>query len=66
MLIKSNASGFNHATPSEITSASTYQGRRELMKLMATGAAGAALATWASREAMAQNVAKPWKSTKIS
>ena len=61
MLIKSNASGFNHATPSEITSASTYQGRRDLMKLMATGAAGAALATWASREAMAQSVTKPGK-----
>ena len=61
MLIKINASGFNHATPSEITSASTYQSRREMMKLMATGAAGAALATWASREAMAQTVAKPGK-----
>ena len=61
MLIKTNANGFNHATPSEITSASTYQGRRDLMKLMATGAAGAALATWASREAMAQTVAKPGK-----
>ena len=61
MLIKTNTSGFNHATPSEITSASTYRGRRDLMKLMATGAAGAALATWASREAMAQAVAKPGK-----
>ena len=61
MLIKTNASGFNHAIPSDITSASTYQRRRELMKLMATGAAGATLATWASREAMAQTVAKPGK-----
>ena len=61
MLIKTNASGFNHAIPSEITSASAYRSRRDLMKLMATGAAGAALATWASREALAQAVAKPGK-----
>ena len=61
MLIKTNASGFNHPIPSEITSASTYQSRRDLMKLMATGAAGAALTTWASREAMAQAGPKPGK-----
>ena len=61
MLIKTNANGFNHAIPSDITSASTYQSRRELMRLMATGAAGATLATWASREAVAQTVAKPGK-----
>ena len=61
MLIKTNANGFNHTIPSEITSASAYQSRRDLMKLMATGAAGAALASWASREAMAQTLAKPGK-----
>ncbi len=61
MLIKTNAIGFDHPISSDITSASTYQSRRELMKLMATGAAGAALATWASREAMAQAVTKPGK-----
>ncbi len=61
MLIKTNANGFNQAMPSEITTHGTYQGRREMMKLMATGAAGAALASWASREAMAQTVAKPGK-----
>ena len=61
MLIKTNANGFNHLAPSEITSASTYQSRRGLMRLMATGAAGAALASWAGREAMAQTVAKPGK-----
>ena len=61
MLIKTNANGFDHPISSDITSASTYQSRRELMKLMATGAAGAALATWASREAMAQAVTKPGK-----
>ena len=61
MLIKTNANGFNHDIPSEITPANAYQSRRDLMRLMATGAAGAALATWAGREAMAQTVAKPGK-----
>ena len=61
MLIKTNANGFNHLAPSEITPASTYQSRRSLMRLMATGAAGAVLASWAGREAMAQTVAKPGK-----
>jgi sulfoxide reductase catalytic subunit YedY len=61
MLIKTNASGFNHPLPSEITSLATYQGRRDMIKLMATGAAGAAMAGWASREALAQTVAKPGK-----
>jgi len=61
MLIKTNASGFNHPVSSEMTTLSAYQGRRDLMKLMATGAAGAALATWAGREALAQSVAKPGK-----
>ena len=61
MLIKTNASGFNHPLPSEITSRAAYQGRRDLIKLMATGAAGAAMAGWAGREALAQTVAKPGK-----
>jgi len=61
MLIKTSSSGFNHSVSSEITGQSTYQGRRDLMKLMATGAAGAALATWAGREALAQTYQKPGK-----
>ena len=61
MLIKTSDSGFNHPLPSEITSHGTYQGRRDLIKLMASGAAGAALATWAGREALAQTVTKPGK-----
>ena len=66
MLIKTNANGFNHLASSEITPASTYQGRRDMIKLMATGAAGAALATWAGREAMAQTVAKPGKGAALA
>ena len=61
MLIKNNANGFHPTVAGNITPPSTYQGRRDLMKLMATGAAGAALASWASRQAMAETVAKPGK-----
>ena len=61
MLIKTNARGFDHSVPSEITPQAVYTGRRDLIKLMATGAAGAAMASWAGREAMAQGVAKPGK-----
>jgi sulfoxide reductase catalytic subunit YedY len=61
MLIKTDNSGFIHPFSSEITPQDVYQRRRDLMKLMATGAAGAALAGWAGREAMAQGVAKPGK-----
>jgi methionine sulfoxide reductase catalytic subunit len=54
MLIKNDSDGFIHPAASEITPAAVYHRRRELLKLMATGAAGAALASWASREALAQ------------
>ena len=59
MLIKRN-DGFNHVISSEITSSAVYRNRRQLIQLMAGGAAGAALASWASREAHAQ-VARPNK-----
>ncbi|RZJ06413.1 MAG: protein-methionine-sulfoxide reductase catalytic subunit MsrP [Rubrivivax sp.] len=45
---------------SEITPKTAYEGRRDLLKLMATGAAGATLAGWAGREALAQ-VTRPNK-----
>jgi len=61
MLIKTDHDGFNHAVASEITPPSVYARRRELMKLLAGGAAGAALATWAQREALAQQVPRPGK-----
>lgn len=54
MLIKTSRNNFNHSIPSEITSQSVYGGRRDLIKLMASGLAGAALSTWAMREAHAQ------------
>jgi sulfoxide reductase catalytic subunit YedY len=58
MLIKSRANGFIHPNSSEITSQRVYEGRRDMVKLMASGVAGAALAGWAGREAMAQGSGK--------
>ena len=56
MLIRHRDDAFVHPVPSEITSQRHYESRRDLIKLMATGVAGAALASWASREALAQTV----------
>lgn len=50
-----DTSGFVHPLSSEITPRAAYEGRRDLLKLMAGGAAGAALATFAGREAFAQS-----------
>jgi methionine sulfoxide reductase catalytic subunit len=58
MLIQSHSHGFNHRVPSEITTLAAYQGRRNLLKLMATGAAGAGLASWAARDARAMGGGK--------
>jgi sulfoxide reductase catalytic subunit YedY len=60
MLIKTNSDGFMHPAASEITAQGAYQSRRDLMRWMATGAAGAALAGWAQRDAWAQ-AARPNK-----
>jgi len=57
MLIQTRASGFIHSVSSEITSLADYQQRRKLLKLFASGAAGAALASFAGREAFAATVA---------
>ena len=61
MLIKNNSNGFDHSVPSEITPQAIYQRRRDLIKLMATGTAGATLAGWAGRQALAQTVPHPGK-----
>ncbi len=53
MLIKTHNDGFNHPISSEITARGVYEGRRDLMKRMAGGVAGAAMASWATREAHA-------------
>lgn len=66
MLIKTDTRGFNHPVPSEITPQGIYQERRDLIKLMATGTAGVALASWAGRESLAQAVPKPGKLAALS
>jgi sulfoxide reductase catalytic subunit YedY len=48
------SSGFIHPVASEITPREVYERRRDLLKLMAGGVAGAALASFAAREAFAQ------------
>ena len=57
MSIHSSRTGFSHPIPSEVTPRRIYEERRDLIKLMAAGAAGAALASWASRAALAQGAA---------
>ena len=56
MLIKTDSSGFSHPVASEITPQAIYEGRRDLLKLLATGVAGAGMASWAARDALAQAV----------
>jgi sulfoxide reductase catalytic subunit YedY len=55
MLIKSHDDGFHHPLGSEITSRAAYEGRRDMLRLMAAGAAGTVLASWAGRQALAQS-----------
>lgn len=55
MLIRSQDNGFIHPRASEITPQGVYLQRRELIRLMAGGVAGAALAAWAVRDARAQS-----------
>ncbi len=46
--------GFVIPPASEITSRAVYEGRRDWLKLLGSGAAGAAIASWAGRDAHAQ------------
>jgi len=60
----SSSQGFDHGIPSEITPEAVYRERRALMKMWASGAAGAALASWSQCSAWAQLDApsrlRPW------
>ena len=60
MPIPSRHRGFLHPISSEITPRAVVEERRELLRWMAAGAAGATLAAWAGREALAQ-VQRPGK-----
>ena len=57
--------GFVHRVASEITPRDLYVGRRELLRHFAAGAAGATLAAWASRDALAQ-AATPSRPNKLA
>ena len=61
MLFSSRRSGFLHPHPSEITPRAVYEDRRRLLQLVASGAAGASLAAWAGREALAADAARSGK-----
>jgi methionine sulfoxide reductase catalytic subunit len=66
MLIKTGADGFIHPHSSEITPLAIYQNRRDIMRHLAGGAAGLAMASWASREAFAQPaIGRPGKGTPL-
>jgi sulfoxide reductase catalytic subunit YedY len=54
MLVRTNTSGFDNVPGSEITDRRVYESRRDILRLGATGVAGAAIAGWASRHAFAQ------------
>ena len=58
MIFLSSRSGFQHPVPSEITPESVYLQRRTLMRQVAMGSAGLALASWGLRDARAQ-MARP-------
>ena len=45
--------GFDHPIPSEITPRAAYEGRRTWLKGLAAGALGTGLASWAARDALA-------------
>ena len=53
--------GFQHPYSSEITPKAVYEDRRQMLKRMAGGAAGVAIAAWAGRQAMGQQVTRPGK-----
>lgn len=51
--------GFDHRIASEITPRAVVERRRELLRWMAAGGAGAVMAGWAGREALAQSNPRP-------
>src|SRR3954467_13930160 len=65
MLIRTDRDGFQHPLSSEITPQAVHDDRRRMLQWMATGAAGAALASWAGREAFAQTQ-RPGKLTALA
>jgi sulfoxide reductase catalytic subunit YedY len=65
MLIKINSDGFTHPVASDITPESVYRSRRDILRQAASGVGGAALAGWASRQAIAQTTTAPGKNAAL-
>ena len=61
MLIRTDTNGFDHPHAGDITPRSVYESRRGWLKRVAAGAALPALATWAARDAWAQQGGRPGK-----
>jgi methionine sulfoxide reductase catalytic subunit len=59
LISKRRASGFELATASDITPRAVYEQRRRFLRQLALGGAGTALASWAQREALAQDATAP-------
>jgi len=53
LISRRSAQGFDHPLASEITPRAVWEGRRELLRLLAAGSAGALMAGWAARDAQA-------------
>jgi methionine sulfoxide reductase catalytic subunit len=66
MLIQSQKDGFVHPLASEITAPQVVADRRALLVQMATGVAGLSMASWASRQAIAQNASAIEKPVKLA
>ena len=64
MLIRTHRDGFKASPASDITPRALYQDRRALLKALAAGAAGSALAGWAARDALAE--ARPGKGAPLA
>ena len=54
MWLKNQGDGFKYPVDSEITGRAYYESHGEILKLMANGDAGGVMASWASRQALAQ------------
>ena len=62
---RSRDTGFTHPQTFVITSRAAYERRRDWLKLIGSGVAGAAMASWAGRQAQAQ-VARAGKLAPLS
>ena len=61
MLIRTDANGFDHPHPGDITPRSLYESRRDWLKRVAVGVAVPALSGWAAGDALAQPGGRPGK-----